>query len=219
MTGLVNNSWRDDMEPKFLALDQDKQDRILNAAMEEFAGNGYKNTSTNKIVKKAGISKGLLFHYFSNKKELYLMIYDYFVDLFLTEVQGKVDWENKDIFTRHRQMASLKIKLFYQYPNVFNFLNAAFTENAQDLRVELESRREKFINHHYREMLQDIDLSKFREDMDVSKIIEIISWSMEGFANKQQAKFKGFSLDEMDLGETLQELDGYIEVLKYSFYK
>ena len=74
MTGLVNDGRRDDMEPKFLALDQDKQDRILNAAMEEFARNGYKNTSTNKIVKQAGISKGLLFHYFSNKKELYLMI-------------------------------------------------------------------------------------------------------------------------------------------------
>ncbi|SFG59697.1 transcriptional regulator, TetR family [Halobacillus alkaliphilus] len=207
------------MEPKFLALDQEKQDRILNAAMEEFAGNGYKNTSTNTIVKKAGISKGLLFHYFSNKKELYLKIYDYFVDLFLSEVQEKVDWEDKDIFNRHRQMASLKIKLFYQYPNVFNFLNAAFTENAQDLRGELESRRERFINHNYREMLQDIDMSKFREDMDVSKMIEIISWSMEGFAYKQQAKFKGLSLDEMDLEETLQELDRYIEVLKYSFYK
>ena len=55
--------------------------------------------------------------------------------------------------------------------------------------------------------------------MDVSKIIEIISWSMEGFAYKQQAKFKGLSLDEMDLEETLQELDRYIEVLKHSFYK
>ncbi|ASF39146.1 TetR family transcriptional regulator [Halobacillus halophilus] len=207
------------MEPKFLALEQEKQDRILNAAMKEFAQNGYKNTSTNNIVKQAGISKGLLFHYFTNKRELYLTLYDYFVELFLKEMQQKVDWEDKDIFSRHRQIAALKIKLFHQYEHIFNFLNAAMSENSREVKSELDSRKEKFINHNYREMLQDIDKSKFKEGLDVSKIIEIISWSMEGFAYKQQAKFKGLSINEMDLEETLQELDGYIEVLKYSFYK
>jgi len=207
------------MEPKFLALEQEKQDRILNAAMKEFAQNGYKNTSTNNIVKQAGISKGLLFHYFTNKKELFLTLYDYFVDLFLKDMQKKIDWEDKDIFSRNRQIASLKIKLFHQYPDIFNFLNTAITENAQEIKHDLESRKEKLINHNYREMLQDIDKSKFKDDLDVSRIIEIIGWSMEGFSYKQQAKFRGLSLDEIDLEETLQELDRYIEVLKHSFYK
>lgn len=59
---------------KFLELDKLKQDRIINAAMKEFALKGYKNASTNEIVKEAGISKGLLFHYFTNKKA-YFYIY------------------------------------------------------------------------------------------------------------------------------------------------
>lgn len=53
---------------KFLNLNPEKQDRILNAALKEFAQKGYQNASTNEIVKEAGISKGLLFHYFNNKR-------------------------------------------------------------------------------------------------------------------------------------------------------
>jgi len=47
---------------KFLKLDDEKKDRILNAAMKEFRY-GYVKASTDIIVKEAGISKGLLFHY------------------------------------------------------------------------------------------------------------------------------------------------------------
>lgn len=59
------------MFAKFLSLDKEKQDRIINAAMKEFAQKGYDKASTNEMVKEAGISKGLLFHYFQNKKQLY----------------------------------------------------------------------------------------------------------------------------------------------------
>ena len=60
-----------------MSLSEEKQQRILNAALKEFAQKGYKNASTNQIVKEADISKGLLFHYFKNKKQLFLFLYDY----------------------------------------------------------------------------------------------------------------------------------------------
>ena len=57
------------MTSKFLNLHKEKQQRILNAALNEFANKGFDRASTNEIVKSAGISKGLLFHYFNNKKD------------------------------------------------------------------------------------------------------------------------------------------------------
>ena len=46
-------------------LKKEKQDRMINAALKVFAMNGYQKASTDDIVKEAGISKGLLFHYFA----------------------------------------------------------------------------------------------------------------------------------------------------------
>ena len=65
------------MNEAFETLPQEKQMRIINAAMEVFACNEYKRASTDDIAAKAGISKGLLFYYFHNKEALYLYVYEY----------------------------------------------------------------------------------------------------------------------------------------------
>lgn len=48
----------------------DKQEKILNAALELFSNEGYNATSTSKIGKKAGVSEGLIFRHFTNKQGL-----------------------------------------------------------------------------------------------------------------------------------------------------
>ncbi|AXG70320.1 HTH-type transcriptional regulator AcrR [Kordia sp. SMS9] len=48
----------------------DKQEKILQAALELFSNEGYNATSTSKIGKKAGVSEGLIFRHFTNKKGL-----------------------------------------------------------------------------------------------------------------------------------------------------
>lgn len=52
---------------KFERLPAERQEAIVNAAVEAFGRNDYKNASTESIARKAGISKGLLFFYFKNK--------------------------------------------------------------------------------------------------------------------------------------------------------
>jgi len=46
----------------------DKQEKILDAALELFASEGYAATATSKIAKKAGVSEGLIFRHFENKQ-------------------------------------------------------------------------------------------------------------------------------------------------------
>ena len=48
----------------------DKKESILHAALELFAKDGYNATSTNRIAKQAGVSEGLIFRHFGNKKGL-----------------------------------------------------------------------------------------------------------------------------------------------------
>lgn len=64
------------MPIKLLDLEPQRRDAILNAALKEFAVQGYDNASTNVIAKNAGISKALMFHYVSNKQELFFIVYD-----------------------------------------------------------------------------------------------------------------------------------------------
>ena len=48
----------------------DKKEKILKSALELFANEGVNATSTSKIAKIAGVSEGLIFRHFNNKKGL-----------------------------------------------------------------------------------------------------------------------------------------------------
>jgi len=48
----------------------EKQEKILQAAMELFATEGYHATSTNKVAKQAHVSEGLIFRHYGNKEGL-----------------------------------------------------------------------------------------------------------------------------------------------------
>ncbi|MEM1122393.1 MAG: TetR/AcrR family transcriptional regulator [Bacteroidota bacterium] len=55
---------------RFKEMRERSEEKILAAALELFATNGYKNTSISEIAKKAAISKGLMYNYFDSKKAL-----------------------------------------------------------------------------------------------------------------------------------------------------
>ena len=50
---------------------------ILESAMRLFAEKGYAHTTTRNIAEAAGLSVGLMYHYFSNKESLLQAVFDY----------------------------------------------------------------------------------------------------------------------------------------------
>jgi len=56
--------------------EQTKQSIII-TALQAFAQKVYAAASINYIAQEAGISKGLIYHYFNNKEDLLLDIFDY----------------------------------------------------------------------------------------------------------------------------------------------
>lgn len=60
---------------------QQTQKQIVDAAFELFANEGYSKTSIAAVAKKAGISKGLIYHYFDSKQAILEAIFDQLVAL------------------------------------------------------------------------------------------------------------------------------------------
>ena len=207
------------MYSKFLNVDLEKQERIINAASKEFAQKGYDNASTNEIVKEAGISKGLLFHYFNNKKGLYLFIFDYLQEMFREKIYENINWNEKDLFIRYREIGLLKFELIKSHPETVNFIKVAYLEDSNEVKSDLEQRQNILIATAYQKLFSDFDHSKFKENIDINKAIQIIFWSMEGFANQQQEKLKSLSMDQVNPEETLVEMESYLDMLKEAFYK
>ncbi|OIK16020.1 TetR family transcriptional regulator [Bacillus sp. MUM 116] len=207
------------MFSKFLNLDQEKQDRIINAAIKKFAQKGYDNASTNEIVKEADISKGLLFHYFGNKKNMYLFLFDHFYEIIVDEFYKKINLEERDIFKRVRQAVTVKMELLNIYPDLFNFLSAAVMEDSKEVKLELDQRKKQLSKNNIGKLYEDIDLSLFRDDLDVQKALKIIFWTFEQFSEELIQRAKQSPTHEFNYDEAIQETEEYYEVLMKAFYK
>lgn len=60
------------VRPRFAKLAPAQQQRILQAAVDEFAEHGFHDASLNQVIEAAGISKGSLYYYFDGKDDLYV---------------------------------------------------------------------------------------------------------------------------------------------------
>ncbi|MFB0920168.1 MAG: TetR/AcrR family transcriptional regulator [Oscillospiraceae bacterium] len=209
------------MIDKFLNLEPEKKDRIINAALEEFAREGYKNASTNEIVKNANISKGLIFHYFENKKGLFLFLIDYTINIFADELYGRINYEETDILKRWGQVVLLKIELIQKYPSLYAFLLKAFFDDSSEIRQELERIDKSIVEDAYRRLLINLDTGALKNGMDSERVIKMIIWVTQGFSNDELEKMKNNPeyRANFDIAAVKPEFDAYMELLKKAFYK
>lgn len=159
----------------------DKVDRIKASATELFARFGYRKTSVDDIVKAAGASKGLYYHYYSDKKDLYLSLYDEYSSLVSSEVNGRVDTSEQDFLKRILQITALKIELMEQHPALFSFLNEAYYESDPDVANEVHSKNLALIEASRSVALSNIDRSRFSASVDFDKAVNLVIWAAEGF--------------------------------------
>lgn len=167
------------MNDKFFDLKKEKQDRMINAALKIFALNGYKHASTDDIVREAGISKGLLFHYFGSKLGLYSFIYDYSVKYMNLELSTGVSKEETDFFKLLIQIETSKLQVLKNYPYMQQFLNSASREDVKEALLATEEKKE-VIKETYSAIFERTDNSLFSPDIDLEKLTLMLNYVVNG---------------------------------------
>ncbi|MDA9470486.1 TetR/AcrR family transcriptional regulator [Enterococcus sp. 5H] len=113
---------------KEIHIDQEKYERILQAALVQFAAGGYQKASTDKIAVEAEVSKGLIFHYFGKKQVLYEKTISHVID-FLNEQSQDLFLKNyTDLVEVVVVSTQHKLKLEQKYPEYIHLLISAYAE-------------------------------------------------------------------------------------------
>jgi AcrR family transcriptional regulator len=197
---------------------EDRRQRILEAALQEFAGRGYERASTNAITEAAGLSKGLLFHYFSSKKGLYLAA-------LRNCVEHSAAWNARDrererplgdLIERLLQNGLRKLRYTIEHPVRTRIVLDAFASPPDGLRAEIEA-----LGESYRPLVtdlftKDLDLKVFRDGVSVAKAVEVVMIFLDGL----RARFaKPGMTDPEAFDRVFQEARDYFEILKYGIYR
>lgn len=171
------------MNGKFFDLKKEKQDRMINAALKVFALQGYRHASTDDIVREAGISKGLLFHYFGSKIGLYTFVYDYSVRYMTLELSS-IPVTESDLFAIVRHTESAHMRAMKGYPYMQQFLNRSMSEDISEALLAIEAKRNTLMET-YEQIYGRIDYSALPPNVDGKKLLKMIDLTIKGLLTER----------------------------------
>ncbi|AFS77687.1 transcriptional regulator, TetR family [Gottschalkia acidurici 9a] len=174
----------------FFNLSEEKKERILEAAIDEFAENPYESASINKIVKNSEIAKGSFYQYFEDKKDLF----KYLIEICETERVRYIEEVNQNkSYLNHfrimRECYKANIKFFIEKPKLSSIINKFSKNTDSNLKKEILEDLSLENNYSFESILKEgVDKGSIYYNVD----IEFISYLLEniGFIIKEYAKDK-----------------------------
>ena len=205
------------MKDKFYELPEEKQLRIINAGLEVFSQNDYKRASTDEIARIAGISKGLLFYYFRNKKEFYFFLHDYASRLVTEAI---VDDEYKkitDFFQLCRYAARKKLELLQKMPYISDFTLRAFYSQKEDISGEINESVVEAMAEMFSTYFASVDLTRFKEGTDPQEVLQMLTWMTDGYLHEKRRMKATMSPEDMIV--LMEKYEKWASMLKEISYK
>ncbi len=208
------------MYNSFEKLSEEKRNLILRISMEEFVQNGYYKASTDTITSHAGISKGILFHYFKNKKGLFLYLTEHTRDMLEQKTRLEIEkLREDDYFERIKKMMMIKYQMAIDYPLETEFATKALLMPPVEASTEIAALNAKYMARYKESSLQDFLydkklLEKLPLRMAPEKVIEVSAFILEQLGAKYIEKYKGQGTNE-SFQEFIEELDFINNIIKY----
>lgn len=196
-------------------IDNSKRDKILEASLCEFAEYGYDKASTDRISEKAGVSKGLIFHYFGSKDNLYMIIVNRCIDDFLDKF-NKMEFHDSEFIQRFTQITKMKYDFFITNPMHYMMLANGFYNAPKNLKEKLEFRYSELKRFGLNIIVDMIKNLPVKESISADDI-----WVMfESISNLLESKYLPcFTEDINNLEETYDiVIQEYIKLIKIVFY-
>ncbi|MDO4554941.1 MAG: TetR/AcrR family transcriptional regulator [Lachnospiraceae bacterium] len=169
------------MNEKFFTLPIEKQNAIINAGYRVFSQNTYKHSPMSEIANAAGISKSLLFHYFHNKKELYLFLWNTCAETTVYYLKKYGCYEQTDMFESMYLGMKAKMEMMKLYPHVSNFAIKAFYEKEPEICTVIHESYNKHLALKREQTMIDLNPNQFISGLDISMMYQEMYWASEGY--------------------------------------
>jgi AcrR family transcriptional regulator len=199
----------------FYNLSQEKANRIIEAALDEFANVSFDKASINKIIEAAGIPKGSFYQYFDDKKDLYKFIINLSIkrkmESFLPLINEQKEEKTQDIFKIFRALYIAGIHFAKQNPKLVAIGNRFLLDVNHPVYHEIMKENGNLTNEMIGGLLSEESiLGGIRKDIDYELLVLLLSTMSAKITELY------FNLDHSETEQiSLEKLDHLFHILKY----
>lgn len=174
---------------------------IFRAAMEEFGTMGYHAVTMESICTRHGISKGMMYHYYSNKDELFLLcVEDTLAQLRTYIEQHMQELEEENPLEAIRKFFMLRESCFQTRPEQKKIFEDAIFHPSKGLTEEISKLRAPLRQVNRQFLLKVMSRMDLRPELDIEKVsryLEGLDLFMWPFIAQYQAENEEQNLHTM----------------------
>lgn len=155
-------------------------ERIMAAAIIEFGSKSYDNASLTTLCNENQISKGLIYHNFKNKDELYLKCVELCFEK-MTDYFKSREYKAENVQKSMHNLFQIRQEFFKENPYYCNIFFNTVLQPPEHLRNEIQKLRRKYDEFYlqcFKELLQQIQL---RDEITVDAAMEYFMFFLETF--------------------------------------
>lgn len=185
------------------------RERIIDAAVKVFGKKGYTAATVGEICSEYNIAKGLLYHNFEGKSELYLAC----VSRCFAEVTAYLKAQESG--TSLQQYMKLRMQYFSAHPLYAGIFFEAVLQPPAGMETEIKNRRADFDEFNQRIYREAISRLKLRDGITEEAALEyyaIIQEMFNGYFSSPAYAGKDFKVKIADHEEKLAQM---LDILLY----
>lgn len=164
--------------------------KILESAVREFGGKGYGLSSINTICSEGGISKGILYHYFKDKDEVYLACVGECFDRLTKRIRAAVTEKESGIDAGLQRYFDARVTFFRENPLWQNIFCDAVVSPPPHLAARIREMRAEFDNLNLTILTSLLQGVKLRKDTTLEDVVEVFRLYQDFVSSWYQIKAK-----------------------------
>lgn len=193
-------------------------EKILNAAIEEFGTDSYENTSMNSICKKHSISKGLIYHYFENKDELYLCCVKSCFDELIAFFDQK-DFTRNSMKENMNSYMKLRYQFFQQNPKLCKIFFQTVLYPPKHLIEQIKGLRKNLDLQNIRLFQSILHNVTLRDTITEERVIAYLVMFQEMFNGYLQSKVNDHTDFDFLVKEHEEQMFEFLDIMIHGIVK
>ncbi len=194
----------------FNRLDDDKKERVMRAAIEEFQAHGFEKAKIEVIAHNAGVAKGSIYQYFDDKKELFLYSVTWALEYFMKVIDRQTPLKDMDVYEYFLSGSRERFELLKREPLLVEFsmdvASGKYASLAKEANSELYRIGEEY---ELRLIANGKKRGTIRDDLDDKILLLFFQGVTEKFTREIMARAKDFKYEPTE--EHFREMESFIK--------
>ncbi len=190
------------------------REKIINGALEEFAVKSYAEASMNSVAERGGISKGIIYHYFKNKDELYPACLKICFDSLAEKIRRECG-EEGDYDERMARYMNCRNNFFSSDSRFYNLFYFGVLEPSEHLKDRVDEIKKPLDESNKKVISDFLKSTEIKDNVSIEEALEYCTVFQQAMDTCMRKRLK----DGEDISDVVKEREGkLLKMMRFVMY-